>query len=149
MDVINNGNRGGGGEAEALYLFGLGGPAGLRIFNNSALVLNGINVYAWDPVAGSQVHLNSLFNPGDLRIPYDDGFLQLAPLDFQWDNNAGGDFNLGGNWSDGLVPLGSDSAIWNLGSVAGYTVQFGTNVATDSTIIKSDRVTYRSRWFPI
>ncbi|TWU27462.1 hypothetical protein [Bythopirellula polymerisocia] len=142
LDVIDNGNRGGGGEAEALYLFGLGGPAGLRILNNSALVLNGINVYAWDPVAGSQVHLNSLFNPGELRIPYDDGFLQLAPLDFQWDNNAGGDFNLGGNWSDGLVPLGSDSAIWNLGSVAGYTVQFGTNVATDSAIIKSDTVNF-------
>ncbi|QEG36829.1 beta strand repeat-containing protein [Bythopirellula goksoeyrii] len=142
LDVIDNGNRGGGGESEALYLFGLGGPTGLRILNSSALVLNGINVYAWDPVAGAQVHLNSLFGPGDLRIPYDDGFLQLAPLDFQWANNAGGDFNLGGNWSDGLVPLGSDSAIWNLGSVGGYTVQFGTNVATDSAIIKSDRVTY-------
>ena len=142
LDVIDNGNRGAGGQAEALYLFGLGGPAGLRILNNSALVLNGINVYAWDPIAGSQVHLNSLFGPGQLRIPYDDGFLQLAPLDFQWDNNAGGDFNLGGNWSDGLVPLGSDSAIWNLGSVAGYTVQFGTNVATDSAIIKSDKVEF-------
>ena len=142
IDVVNNGNRGGGGAAEALYLYGLGGPAGLRILNNSALVLNGINVYAWDPVAGSQVHLNSLFAPGDLRIPYDDGFLQLAPLDFQWASNTGGDFNLGGNWSDGLVPLGSDAGIWNLGSVAGYTVDFGTNVATDSAIIKSDRVTF-------
>ena len=88
-----------------MYLYGLGGPAGLRILNDSALVLNGINVYAFDPLAGTQVHLNSLFGPGDLRIPYDDGFLQLVPLDFQWTNNAGGDFNLGTNWSDGLVPL--------------------------------------------
>ncbi|MCA9239496.1 MAG: hypothetical protein KDA37_04825, partial [Planctomycetales bacterium] len=142
LDVVDNGNRGQAAEPESLYLFGLGGPAGLRILNNSALVLNGINVYAWDPLEGEQVHLNSLFGPGDLRLPYDDGFIQLVPLDFQWDNNTGGDFNIGGNWSDGLVPLGSDTAIWNLGSVAGYTVQFGTNVSTDSVIVNTDRVTF-------
>ena len=140
IEVIDNGNRGGG--TEALYLFGLGGPDGLRILNDSALILNGINVYAWDAVAGQQVHLNSLFGPGDLRLPFDDGFLQVAPLDFQWDNPMGGDFNLSSNWSDGLVPLGSDAALWNLGSVAGYTVQFGSNVATDSAIIKNDNVTF-------
>ncbi len=141
IDAVDNGNRGVGGT-ESLYLYGLGGPDGLRILNNSAMILNGINVYAFDAALVQMVHLNTLFGPGDLRIPFDDGFLQLVPLDFQWGNNLGGDFNIQGNWSDSLVPLGSDSAIWNLGSVGGYTVQFGTNVATDSAIIKTDTVTY-------
>ena len=105
-------------------------------------MLNGINVYAFDALTTQMVHLNNLFGPGDLRIPFDDGFLQLVPLDFQWGNNLGGDFNIQSNWSDNFVPLGSDSAIWNLGSAVGYTVQFGTNVATDSAIIKTDTVTY-------
>jgi PEP-CTERM motif len=141
IDAIDNGNRGVAGT-ESLYLYGLGGPDGLRILNNSALILNGINVYAFDALTTQMVQLNSLFGPGDLRIPFDDGFLQLVPLDFQWSNNLGGDFNVGPNWSDNFVPLGSDTGIWNLGSVAGYTVQFGTNVATDSAIIKTDIVTY-------
>jgi hypothetical protein len=141
IDAIDNGNRGVAGT-ESLYLYGLGGPDGLRILNNSALVLNGINVYAFDALTTQMVQLNNLFGPGDLRIPFDDGFLQLVPLDFQWGNNLGGDFNIQGNWSDNFVPLGSDSAIWNLGSAVGYTVQFGTNVATDSAIIKTDTVTY-------
>ncbi len=142
VDVIDNGNRGGGGEAEALYLYGLGGPDGLRILNNSALVLNGLNVYAWDSAMSQVVHINSLFTGGDLRIEYDDGFVQLTPLDFQWDNILGGDFNVPTNWNDNLVPLASDSALWNLGSVLGYEVVFGTNVATDSAVIKTDRVTF-------
>ena len=141
IDAIDNGNRGGTGT-ESLYLYGLGGPDGLRILNDSALILNGINVYAYDALTSSMVHLNSLFGVGELRIAYDDGYLQLVPLDFQWSNNLGGDFNVSSNWSDGFVPLGSDSAIWNLGSAVGYTVQFGTNVATDSAVIKIDTVTY-------
>ncbi len=141
IDAIDNGNRGSSGT-EALYLYGLGGPDGLRILNDSALILNGINVYAYDALTSSMVHLNSLFGVGELRIAYDDGYLQLVPLDFQWSNNLGGDFNVSSNWSDGFVPLGSDSAIWNLGSAVGYTVQFGTNVATDSAVIKIDTVTY-------
>ncbi len=139
-DLFDNGNRNGG--QESLYLFGGGGLEGLVINNNSALILNGINVYAYDIIAGQQVHLNSLFNPGDLRIPFDNGFLQLVPLDFQWDNNLGGDFNVSTNWSDNLVPLPADSAVWNLSSVGGYTVDFGTNVATDSAVIKDDKVTF-------
>lgn len=142
VDVIDNGNRGGSGEAEALYLYGLGGPDGLRILNNSALVLNGLNVYAWDSAMAQMVHINDLFMGGDLRIEYDDGFIQLTPLDFQWDNILGGDFNVPTNWNDNLVPLASDSALWNLGSVLGYEVVFGTNVATDSAVIKTDRVTF-------
>ncbi|MCO6042323.1 hypothetical protein NG895_00245 [Aeoliella sp. ICT_H6.2] len=142
IDAIDNGNRGIGGEAEALYLYGLGGPTGLKILNGSALVLNGLNVYAWDPIQGQQVHLNSLFGPGELRIPYDDGYVQLVPLDFHWDNSGGGDFQVEGNWSDGVTPIRSDAAVWDLDSIAGYVVLFGANVATDSAAIKTDRVTF-------
>ncbi len=142
LDVIDNGNRGAGGEAESLYLYGLGGPDGLRILHDSALILNGLNVYSWDSSQSQMVHLNSLFQPGELRIEYDDGYLQLVPLDFEWDNPLGGDFNLPTNWSDDLLPLASDSALWNLGSIAGYTVQFGTNVATDAVLVLNDNVTY-------
>lgn len=49
IDVIDNGNRV-GPAVEALYLFGLGGPNGLRITNNSSIVLNGIHVCAFDSV---------------------------------------------------------------------------------------------------
>ena len=141
-DAIDNGNRGTGGEAEALYLYGLGGPTGLQILNDSALVLNGINVYAWDPIEGQQVHLNSLFSPGELRIAYDDGFLQLVPLGFEWDNASGGDFSGASNWIDGVVPIRSDAAVWNLDSLIGYVVQFDSNASTDSATIKTDRVTF-------
>ncbi len=141
IDVVDNGNRGTTGT-EALYLFGLGGPDGLRILNDSALVLNGINVYAWDATMARMVHINGLFGPTDLRIPFDDGFVQLTPLDFQWIDPAGGGFNEADNWSDNLVPLASDSALFNLASLPGYTVQFPTNVSTDSAIVKNDRVTF-------
>ena len=141
LDVVDNGNRGTTGK-EALYLYGLGGPGGLRILNDSALILNGINVYAWDAAQADMVHLNSLFGPNELRVAYDDGYLQLVPLTFQWDNPSGGDFNVPGNWNDNLVPLASDAALWNLGIASGYTMQIGQNVATDSVIVKNDNVTF-------
>ena len=141
IDGFDNGNRGSTGR-EVLYLYGQGGPDGLRILNDSALILNGLDVYTWDAATSAMVHLNSLFGEGDLRIEYDDGYIQLVPLDFQWDNIGGGDFAVPGNWSDDLLPLASDSAIWNLGSFAGYTVQFGSNVATDAAIVKNDTVTF-------
>ena len=88
-EVFDNGNRGpmGLNGEEALYLYGLGGPDGLRIEGGSILALNSINVYAWDGASGQQVHLNSLFGPGDFRIPYGNGFLQLGlDGDFDGDN---------------------------------------------------------------
>ena len=88
------------------------------------------------------MELESLFAPGELRIRFQDGFLQKIPLSFQWINNAGGDFSVGTNWNDGIVPLASDSALWNLGSVGGYSVQFGTNVSTDGVNVKNDNVTF-------
>ncbi|MGI9429845.1 MAG: dockerin type I domain-containing protein, partial [Bythopirellula sp.] len=142
IDVVDNGNRGPGGEPESLYLYGLGGPAGLEIFDNSALILNGINVYAWDAVAGEQVHLNSLFGPGEVRIPFDRGFLQTIPLNFRWFNSSGGDFAAATNWSDNTPPLASDPATWGLGSAAGYGVSFGADTVTDAAIVTNDNVTF-------
>ncbi len=88
-EVFDNGNRGpmGLNGEEALYLYGLGGPDGLRIDGDSVLALNSINVYAWDGASGQQVHLNSLFGPGDYRIPFGNGVLQLGlGGDFDGDN---------------------------------------------------------------
>ncbi len=139
LDAQDNGNR--SASAESLYLFGLGGPEGLRIAGGSVLVLNNLNVYAFDPVAGQQVHLNSLFGPGDFRIPFDDGFLQLAAGDFFWSNSAGGSFSNSGNWQGGVSPLIADNVAWDLAS-AGYTVTFGGDVATNSAVVRSDTVTF-------
>jgi hypothetical protein len=75
LDVIDNGNRGGGGEPEALYLFGLGGPEGLVINGGSTLLINNINVYFFDD--GAWVHLNSLFGPDEFVIPFDNGFVEI------------------------------------------------------------------------
>ena len=101
LDVVDNGN-GPNGDAEALYLFGLGGPDGLRVLDGSVLALNGVDVYAFDDLAGEQIHLNSLFSPGENVIEFDDGFLQLAgaplPGDFDFDGDVDADdidfFNL-------------------------------------------------------
>jgi hypothetical protein len=141
-DQIDNGNRGPGGQLEALYLFGLNNQAGLRVRNDSVLVLGEINAYAFDPVAGTQVHLNSLLGSTVQRIAFDQGFLQRAPLVFQWTNSAGGNFAAVANWGGGLLPLAADAAIWNLNSQSGYTVQFDRNVTTDSAIIKRDKVIF-------
>ncbi len=65
-DVIDNGNR---NSLEALYLAGLGGDDGLKLFGNSTLIINSIDVYVFlnndgklgDTVAGGEwVHLNAL-----------------------------------------------------------------------------------------
>ncbi len=75
LDVVDNGNRGAGGEPEALYLFGLGGPEGLVINAGSTLLINNINVYYFDD--GIWVHLNELFGPDEYVIPFDNGFVEL------------------------------------------------------------------------
>ncbi len=76
LDVIDNGNRGGGGLVpEGLYLFGLGGPDGLILRGGSILIIDNLNVYTTENNAW--VHINSLFPPGVAMIPYGDGFIEL------------------------------------------------------------------------
>lgn len=72
VDASNNGNRGAGGEAESLYLYGVDG-AGLRILHGSRLVLNNLNAYAL--VAGQMRSLRSLIPAGSNSVPFDAGFI--------------------------------------------------------------------------
>src|ERR1041385_7405043 len=72
VDALNNGNRGAGGEPEALYLYGMDG-AGLRLLNGSRLVLNGLNAYA--AVGGQVRSLRNLIPPGTNSVPFDGGFI--------------------------------------------------------------------------
>lgn len=74
VDLVDNGNRTG---PEALYLHGAG-RAGLSLLDGSELCLNRLPVYVAQP-GGTWMHLNSLFAGGVVRIPYDGGYLRLAP----------------------------------------------------------------------
>jgi hypothetical protein len=72
QEAINNGQRGSSGQSEALYLYGLDGQ-GLRLLNNSKIILNNIPVYA---LMGGQMRLlNSLVSPGTNSLAFDNGFL--------------------------------------------------------------------------
>ena len=72
VDTIDNGQRGAGGDAECLYLYGVDG-AGLRLLNGSRLVLKGLNVYAM--ANGSMQDLGSLIPQGENSVPFDEGFI--------------------------------------------------------------------------
>ncbi len=72
--MVDNGNRL-EADSEALYLFGLGGPNGLRILGGSLLALNNVNVYTMHD--GQLLHVNTLFPPGVAQIAYDEGFIAL------------------------------------------------------------------------
>jgi hypothetical protein len=74
VDLLDNGNRI-GGLPEALYLYGLGGADGLSLTDNSQVVFDGINVYAW--MQADWVHLNDLFAPGITQVPYVGGTLMM------------------------------------------------------------------------
>ncbi len=115
VDLVNNGNRNGsGGAAESLYLYGSGGQAGLVLVNGSTLALNGLNLYAYDPSAGANVRLNSLFGPGVLTIPYSGGTLQLLSDvgPFAWNVAGSGNWYEGTNWSPQFIPDGDFKAIF-------------------------------------
>jgi autotransporter-associated beta strand protein len=146
-DLINNGNRGGsGGNAESLYLYGLGGPAGLIVHPDSVLILNGLNVYAWDPAAGNQVHLNSLFAPGQNRVQYNGGgYLQLSSaFPNAWLVDGSGNWSGAGNWSAGVVPNGStDEAIFGDALTSGpATVLLNTNATIGTLHFDNDEHSY-------
>lgn len=74
LDATNNGNRV-GPQSEALYLYGVSGEDGLRVLGGSTVIIDSVNVYA--RVAGTMVHLNTLFPVGTSVIAFDQGFLQL------------------------------------------------------------------------
>ncbi len=75
-DAIDNGNR---GSREALYLFGFGGPDGLRILNGSTLVIGDIPLYAL--LDGEMTDIHSLFGTGITEIEFkengNDGYIVI------------------------------------------------------------------------
>jgi uncharacterized protein YegL len=76
VDYINNGNRGGiNSNAEALYLFGKDGEDGLQIRKYSILYMGGLQVYAM--LDGVITDLTTLFEPDEVIIPFDEGWLCL------------------------------------------------------------------------
>jgi len=88
VDAIDNGNRGSEPGVnglqiptpEALYLFGDTATDGLTLLEASTLVLNDINVYAFDASADGFVHLNALFAAGQEQIAFGGGFLRLTAV---------------------------------------------------------------------
>ena len=79
LDLFDNGNRT-GGEAEALYLYGMGGLDGLEMYPGSRLVFDGIDVYARQKNALDQyewVHLNDLFTPGTKEVAFAGGTIAV------------------------------------------------------------------------
>jgi len=76
VDRVDNGNRGGlTGYEEALYLFGKDGQDGLRLLNGSTLYMGRLPVYAM--AGGEVICLRDLFEPNEVMIPFDDGYLAL------------------------------------------------------------------------
>lgn len=73
VDAVDNGQRGRDGQAEALYLQGLGSAPGLRLLGGSTLYLNDIDVYA--RLNGEWHHLNEWLPAGTQRIEFDQGYL--------------------------------------------------------------------------
>lgn len=74
VDLVDNGNQAGIGEA--MYLYGSGGLDGLKIGPGSKLIIGDINLYV--DVDGQMVHINSLFGPGVKWIPFDEGIITLS-----------------------------------------------------------------------
>jgi Ca-activated chloride channel family protein len=76
VDEVDNGNRAGlTGYEEALYLFGKDGQNGLRLLSGSRLYMGRLPVYAM--LNGEMTDLRTLFGPGEVEIPFDEGYLCL------------------------------------------------------------------------
>jgi hypothetical protein len=74
QDALDNGNRG-GCVSEVLYLNLEGNyQRGLRILGGSTLNLGMLNVYSFED--GEWVHINSLFEAGQNKIAYDQGYIE-------------------------------------------------------------------------
>ncbi|HWP39844.1 MAG TPA: hypothetical protein VNL70_02875, partial [Tepidisphaeraceae bacterium] len=59
-----------------------------------------------------------------------------------WINPAGGQWSDPSNWSAGTVPGPADHAVFDLGSLSGYTVSFSANISSGSLSVLSDRVIF-------
>jgi len=117
IDEADNGNGFiGCRQSEALYLFGLGedDPNGLKIVGGSTLILDRINLYALEE--GEWIHINKLFLPGEKRIFYGDGFIEMGAVPGDTDANGALD--------------GNDLAV--------LTMEFGRSDCTEADPCQSD-----------
>ena len=127
VDAFNNGNRSGAaGNSEALYL-GVGQTEGLVLNAGSTLKIGAYRVYATEK--GTLVCLNNLFAPGDIQIPYKDGYIALdaPPVDLHWTAGSG-NWDTTSNWSLDRTPLPFDRVY--IDPAAGATVAGPTVNAT-------------------
>jgi len=110
VDRVDNGNTPGlfGNEKEALYLFGKDGQDGLRILNGSTLFMGGLKVYAM--IGGKITDLRTLFGPGEVKIPFDEGYLCLDKP------RVGDPGNLvcNGGFETGVNPPTAETCMWPL-----------------------------------
>ncbi|MEO6434790.1 MAG: hypothetical protein ABIP55_03375, partial [Tepidisphaeraceae bacterium] len=83
-----------------------------------------------------------LFDPdgGGALAAYQRHFLLNISTENAWLNAAGGAWGTGGNWFTNFAPGPAVNAMFNLGSVSGYTVTSGPGEAKD-LIVKTDKVT--------
>ena len=98
LDVVDNGNRAGSaGNAEALYLPGLGGPDGLVLKPGSTLVLGSINVYYRQGATWKKLNdLLSTAGPIPVGNAYISSSAELIPGAWNLDDN--GSWSPDDNW---------------------------------------------------
>ena len=127
VDLKDNGS---GGAPEGLHLFGFGSQPSLQLLNGSKLILNNIDVYSWDPLASNYIHLNSLFGPGQLSVPFGGGTLQrvaeVGP--FAWINPGSGTWSNVANWLPHFIPSGDFQAIFGNAATAPATVTVNDDI---------------------
>ncbi len=59
-----------------------------------------------------------------------------------WSNSGGGTYATGANWAGGVTPVAADNALFHLGSVAAYTVNFTQNQTASQAVIANDKVAF-------
>jgi len=98
LDVADNGNRGGSaGNAEALYLPGLGGPDGLVLKPGSTLVVGSINVYYRQGATWKRLNdLLSAGGPTPIGNAYISSSRELVPN--AWNLDSNGAWSPDANW---------------------------------------------------
>jgi len=126
-DDMDNGNTG-GGNTEALYLFG---PDALQIRNGSTLIINELNLYLCE----TQTSIKEMFAKGVDEIPFDEGFIRMGALPVVGDINGDGSVNA----SDLLELL----AAWGDCPAGGYCP---ADIVCDGSVNATDLLELLANW---
>jgi hypothetical protein len=130
-DDVNNGNRGAGGAAEAMYLFGprgrtgtpqVGDPDALQVLGGSTFIIKNYNVYALQ--SSGWIRLQDQFAGGSTFTAFGGGYLSksFSAVPGAWNQTGSGNWSSSGNWFMGL-PNG-----------AGATAVFGDKITAPAAI---------------